>query len=224
VEWCRAKTDPTYKPRRLKGVWFGEEDNVSATGKELWMEILTGVLDKFFLKEDKLEELYHGMSSSLVESLNNVVAALAEKRLFLARSETWRTLVAIAVLNWQMGPVWVKLVLADLGIADAGERTELGIDREAHAKEAQSNIRRSPAYKLYVAKANATRANELWEDDVDCAYVGRGAYVGGSGPLLVNHGLAENNPVSPSFNPDECSPEDDEEDDEVCVANWGAED
>jgi len=90
------------------------------------MEILTGVLDKFFLKEDKLEELYHGMSSSLVESLNNVVAALAEKRLFLARSETWRTLVAMAVLNWQVGPVWVKLVLADLGIAMLGSGRRWG--------------------------------------------------------------------------------------------------
>jgi len=98
----------------------------------------------------------------------------------------------------------------------------LGIDREAHAKEAQSTIRRSPAYKLYVAKANATRANEPWTDDAHCAYVGRSAFVGGSGPPPVNHGLTENNPLSPFFNPDECAPEDDEEDDEVVVVDWGA--
>mmetsp|Transcript_13431 Transcript_13431/g.21920 ORF Transcript_13431/g.21920 Transcript_13431/m.21920 type:complete len:128 (+) Transcript_13431:461-844(+) len=56
------------------------------------MEALTDVINTCFLAEDKLNELYHGLSSSLVESVNNVVSSLANKRLFLTRAETWKAL------------------------------------------------------------------------------------------------------------------------------------
>ena len=65
-DWCTAKTDPNYKPRKLRGKWLGVARNgVSPEAEEMWMASITELLDKnggiFFL---------HGRSPRGVRTLD----------------------------------------------------------------------------------------------------------------------------------------------------------
>ena len=208
--WCRAKTDTGYKPFRLGRCWFGTDiPGVSQAAKEMWKKSVTEVIHDAFLKPNKLEEIYMGVSSSPIESLNNVVSSKANKRLFLGRSFTWQVLVMIAMLSWELGPNWIVAVLHELGFATPGELLSAGIFRWDRKTVYQKGRRALVEYKLYCARLKAKNKGSQWVDAPTLRYIGGSACVGAGTSVVVD-------------NPDDDVPEDDETGEELHGEDEGA--
>ena len=54
------------------------------------------------------------MVTSPIESFNNVVSSHADKRIFWGRGWTYRTLVAISILEHNLGPGWMLMAIREL--------------------------------------------------------------------------------------------------------------
>ena len=172
--WCMAKKDPDKAARSKK--WYVRTNLIHEEGLRIWREIMDEVVDTWYLADDRLEQLYHADSSSMLESFHNLLAALAPKRLFLGRGTVYRLQVAIAVLKWNYGPAWLPLALEELGVEKPGatvlRRTSSQISYELRRHEE----RKSAEYKKKVLMRKRIRTEAGWEvrDDVEPVLYGEG--------------------------------------------------
>ena len=111
-----------------------------------------------------------------LESCHNLLAALANERLFLGHWTVYRMRVAIAVLKWNYGPAWVLLALEELGIeipdATVLRRTSKRIEDELRGHRE----RKSAEHKKKVPMRKRIETEAGWDvrDDVEPVLYGEG--------------------------------------------------
>jgi hypothetical protein len=187
-DWCIVNRDPTYKPVRMDGKWWGvDTPGVTAEVAEMWKAELWKVLESKFLTPERLKEIFLGLSSSPVECFNNTVTALASKRVFLGRKVTFRVLVKIAVLLWQLGNEWRTEVLEVMHIkVQEGDLTQIRTARADLRRQNQQDTRAGTAYKRYKCKMKARNKNLRWEARPTCQYNGDGVSIGAAAMVPSN--------------------------------------
>ena len=125
--WCTRKMgDHTHVPFRLGNACLSPE-HVDAN-PEVFVrceQVVRDVIDKNYLAPAKLEEIYHRLVTSYVESFNRQVASKADKRIYLGQFFTYRIMVAIAVPDANVGPTWVTEVKRRMNIGVSNKSEEL---------------------------------------------------------------------------------------------------
>ena len=86
----------------------------------------------------------------------------------------------IATLLWELGPNWIIVVLKELGLATAGELTELRIGQLQTRRNNQHNKRQTLEYQLYRTKMKRKDKGLKWVDAPTLRYVGGSLCVGTS--------------------------------------------
>ena len=99
------------------------------------------------------------MVTSPIESFNNVVSSHADKRIIWGRGWTYRTLVAISILEHNLGPGWMLMAIRELLGHEPSKATKHAVERIAYRK-ARMREYRKPSEAPFTRPARTDRTGE----------------------------------------------------------------
>ena len=140
------------------------------------------------------------MVTSPIESFNNVVSSHADKRIIWGRGWTYRTLVAISILEHNLGPGWMLMAIRELLGHEPSKATKHAVERIAYRK-ARMREYRKPS-EVLARKGNRHKTLKgLGVDIPHQTYDGRATHVGaGTRAQLADAGVPD---AHAHLNPDE---------------------
>ena len=202
-DWCKKKNgDESHVPARLVDGWLSPE-YIDAHPEvfHLGEKLVRDIIEVNYLAEAKLNELYVGLTTSPIESFNNMVSRYANKRIYLGQAWTYRMMVAIAVLMQNVGPTWVTEVKRRMSIGVSKISEEL-LEREESRRKTEKAYSASDHAKARKAKKHKTLPKRPGKNATD-RYAGNSEYVGAraSAALARPHQGSASHAVNPDDKP-----------------------